>query len=96
MCSPSSLSPGELPDFALFARMAAPEDLLELLDPADAPLAEVDLEVPGKFLVYHVLQNLHKPLELGVLSPSARCGVFYRYASNFAHTRMIRGFPMQC
>ena len=77
---------GGLPNYNLFARVTAPEDLLELLDPADAPLAEVDLEVPGEFLINHVLQNLHKPLELGVLSPGARCGVFYRYASDFAHT----------
>ena len=67
--------------------MIAPEDLFEFLDPADAALAEVDLEVPGELLVDHVLQNLHQALELRALSPGAARSAFNRYASDFAHTR---------
>ena len=69
----------------LISGLTAPEDLLELLDPADAPLAEVDLDVAGELLIDHILQHLHQTLELGVLRPGARRVVLDWNGSEFAH-----------
>ena len=75
-----------LPYFSLLiGGLTALEDLLELLDPADASLAEVDLDVAGELLVDHILQYLHQTLELGALRPGAGRVVLDRYGPEFAH-----------
>ena len=76
----------------LLAVKAAPEDLLELLDPADPALAEVDLDMAGELLVDHILQHLHQALELGAPRPGAGGAVFDRYGFEFAHAGCPGGF----
>ncbi len=41
-----------------------PQYLFELLYPADATLAEVDLDMAGEFFVYHPMHDLFQPFEL--------------------------------
>jgi hypothetical protein len=51
----------------LFACRIPPQDLFKLLDPADPPLAEVDLEVAGEFLVDQVPDGLDQARILDAL-----------------------------